>query len=83
MLSDYPLEPGKSYYSPNYHTLFCSIRQFSTKDDVYSFGVVLLELLTGRKVFDATLPRDQQRIVTWVRMHNHGFDFVRRCNGRK
>ncbi|XP_071683701.1 uncharacterized protein [Lolium perenne] len=40
--------------------------QFSTKDDVYSFGVVLLELLTGRKVFDATLPRDQQRIVTWA-----------------
>lgn len=38
----------------------------STKSDVYSFGVVLLELLTGRKPVDHTLPRGQQSLVTWV-----------------
>jgi len=38
----------------------------SSKSDVYSFGVVLLELLTGRKPVDHTLPRGQQSLVTWV-----------------
>ncbi|VAI41489.1 unnamed protein product [Triticum turgidum subsp. durum] len=42
--------------------------QFSTESDVYSFGVVLLELLTGRKAVDPTLPRGQQYLVTWVDM---------------
>lgn len=41
--------------------------QLSTKSDVYSFGVVLLELLTGRKPVDHTLPRGQQSLVTWVK----------------
>ncbi|KAH0943518.1 hypothetical protein HID58_003155 [Brassica napus] len=30
------------------------------------FGVVLLELLTGRKPVDHTLPRGQQSLVTWA-----------------
>ncbi|CAH8301543.1 unnamed protein product [Eruca vesicaria subsp. sativa] len=30
------------------------------------FAVVLLELLTGRKPVDHTLPRRQQSLVTWV-----------------
>ncbi|XWS38887.1 hypothetical protein CRYUN_Cryun18bG0001600 [Craigia yunnanensis] len=38
----------------------------SFKSDVYSFGVILLELLTGRKPVDHTLPRGQQSLVTWV-----------------
>lgn len=41
--------------------------QLNAKSDVYSFGVVLLELLTGRKPVDHTLPRGQQSLVTWVR----------------
>ncbi|KAK4431732.1 Pto-interacting protein 1 [Sesamum alatum] len=38
----------------------------SWRSDVYSFGVVLLELLTGRKPVDHTLPRGQQSLVTWA-----------------
>lgn len=40
--------------------------QLTSKSDVYSFGVVLLELLTGRKPVDPSLPRGQQSLVTWV-----------------
>lgn len=40
--------------------------QITQKSDVYSFGVVLLELLTGRKPVDHTLPKGQQSLVTWV-----------------
>ena len=38
--------------------------QLTQKSDVYSFGVVLLELLTGRKPVDHTMPRGQQSLVT-------------------
>ncbi|VAI41476.1 unnamed protein product [Triticum turgidum subsp. durum] len=64
----------KNQYSSTY-LVFGSVRcategyaQFSTESDVYSFGVVLLELLTGRKAVDPTLPRGQQYLVTWVDM---------------
>ncbi|PNT70388.1 pto-interacting protein 1 isoform X2 [Brachypodium distachyon] len=51
------------YHAPEY----AMTGQLSTKSDVYSFGVVLLELLTGRKPVDHTLPRGQQSLVTWAR----------------
>jgi serine/threonine protein kinase len=40
--------------------------QINQKSDVYSFGVILLELLTGRKPVDHTMPKGQQSLVTWV-----------------
>lgn len=50
------------YHAPEY----AMTGQLSSKSDVYSFGVVLLELLTGRKPVDHTLPRGQQSLVTWA-----------------
>ncbi|CAL4933855.1 unnamed protein product [Urochloa decumbens] len=42
------------------------VSRLTAKSDVYSFGVVLLELLTGRKPFDDTLPRDQHILDSWA-----------------
>jgi len=42
--------------------------KYSRKTDVYSFGVVLLELLTGRKLYDNSVPHGQWILVTWVYM---------------
>lgn len=42
--------------------------QMTDKSDVYSFGIVLLELLTGRKPLDRTLPQGQRSLVNWVRL---------------
>ena len=50
--------------------------QLTSKSDVYSFGVVLLELLTGRKPVDHTLPRGQQSLVTWVNIYQFSSFFV-------
>ncbi|CAA7404621.1 unnamed protein product [Spirodela intermedia] len=50
------------YHAPEY----AMTGQLTVKSDVYSFGVVLLELLTGRKPVDHTMPRGQQSLVTWA-----------------
>ncbi|KAL6570878.1 Serine/threonine-protein kinase pbs1 [Orobanche gracilis] len=41
--------------------------QLTVKSDVYSFGVVFLELITGRKAIDSTLPQGEQNLVAWAR----------------
>ncbi|KAG8646865.1 hypothetical protein MANES_09G037100v8 [Manihot esculenta] len=50
------------YHAPEY----AMTGQITQKSDVYSFGVVLLELLTGRKPVDHTMPKGQQSLVTWA-----------------
>ncbi|KAL6865348.1 hypothetical protein ACP4OV_016499 [Aristida adscensionis] len=52
--------------------------EHSSKSDVFSFGVVLLELLTGRKAIDHTLPRGQQYLVQWA-SPMLGEDKVKEC----
>ncbi|CAN1313633.1 Serine/threonine-protein kinase PBS1 [Linum perenne] len=41
--------------------------QLTVKSDVYSFGVVFLELITGRKAIDSSMPHGEQNLVTWAR----------------
>lgn len=41
--------------------------QLSEKVDVYSFGVLMLEVVTGRKNIDLSLPSDEIYILSWVR----------------
>uniref|UniRef100_A0A453Q8R6 Protein kinase domain-containing protein n=1 Tax=Aegilops tauschii subsp. strangulata TaxID=200361 RepID=A0A453Q8R6_AEGTS len=40
--------------------------RLTVKSDVYSFGVVLLELITGRRAFDAEAG-DERRLLDWAR----------------
>ncbi|XP_057870225.2 inactive protein kinase SELMODRAFT_444075 isoform X1 [Cryptomeria japonica] len=49
------------YLAPEY----AESGKVSTKTDVYSFGMVLLELITGRKALDRTLPG--QSLLAWAR----------------
>eukprot|EP00897_Mesotaenium_endlicherianum_P003981 jgi/Mesen1/3610/ME000020S03147 len=50
------------YVSPEY----VMTGQLTEKTDVYSFGVVMLELITGRKPVDSSLPPREQSLVAWV-----------------
>ncbi|CAK9254098.1 unnamed protein product, partial [Sphagnum jensenii] len=54
------------YLDPEYFTSQC----LSIKSDVYSFGVVLLEIISGHKAIDTTLPnREAWNLRDWVQFN--------------
>ncbi|KAG6553507.1 hypothetical protein Mapa_004419 [Marchantia paleacea] len=50
------------YFSPEYATLGV----FNEKLDVYSYGILVLEIVSGRRCIDFSLPEDEVYLRTWA-----------------
>jgi len=55
----------RGYLAPEYATR----GQLSDKVDVYSFGILVLEIISGRRNIDDSLPIDQIYLLDWVCVH--------------
>ncbi|EES12581.1 probable serine/threonine-protein kinase PBL19 [Sorghum bicolor] len=56
------------YAAPDY----VQTGHLTTKSDVWSFGVVLYEILTARRSIERNRPRNEQKLLDWVRRHPPG-----------
>lgn len=43
--------------------------RLTSKSDVWSYGVFVYELITGRRPLDRNRPKDEQKLLDWVRPH--------------
>ncbi|XP_062183766.1 probable serine/threonine-protein kinase PBL19 [Phragmites australis] len=53
------------YAAPDY----VQTGRLTTKSDVWSFGVVLYEILTARRSIERNRPKNEQKLLEWVRRH--------------
>ncbi|KAL8144557.1 hypothetical protein V2J09_017589 [Rumex salicifolius] len=51
------------YLAPEY----AATGRVTTKVDVFAYGVVLMEIITGRRSIDESLPDEEMHLVTWFR----------------
>ncbi|CAI9107348.1 OLC1v1006679C1 [Oldenlandia corymbosa var. corymbosa] len=51
------------YLAPEY----ASTGRVTAKVDVFAYGVILMEIITGRKSLDDTLPEEKSHLVAWFR----------------
>ncbi|XP_054777190.1 probable serine/threonine-protein kinase PBL23 [Prosopis cineraria] len=68
-----PTEEGKDHVSTRVMGTYgyCSPEyaltgRVTTKSDVYSFGVVLMEIITGRRVYDTSRAEEEQNLIDWA-----------------